>query len=119
MRQVSIAANSSGLSISSEAADVLLRYHWPGNLRELHNALGHAATPTRTPTIMIADLPDTVRNSHSSISPTSARRTLLKDFEREHILRVMAQTSALGQAAATLGINVTTLWRKRRHYGIA
>jgi transcriptional regulator with PAS, ATPase and Fis domain len=119
MRQVSIAANSSGLSISSEAADVLLRYHWPGNLRELHNALGHAATPTRTPTIMIADLPDTVRNSDSGTSPTSARRTLLKDFEREHILRVMAQTSALGQAAATLGINVTTLWRKRRHYGIA
>jgi two-component system, NtrC family, response regulator AlgB len=119
MRQVSVAVNSPGLSISPEAAEMLLHYHWPGNLRELHNALEHAATLTRTPTIMIADLPDTVRNSDSGISLTSARRTRLKDFEREHILRVMAETPTLGQAAATLGINVTTLWRKRRHYGIA
>jgi transcriptional regulator with PAS, ATPase and Fis domain len=42
----------------------------------------------------------------------------LKDFEREHILRVVAESRTLEQAAATLGINVTTLWRKRRRYGI-
>ena len=40
------------------------------------------------------------------------------DFEREQILRALAQSPTLGQAAAALGINVTTLWRKRRHYGI-
>jgi DNA-binding protein Fis len=31
---------------------------------------------------------------------------------------VLADSPTLGKAAATLGINVTTLWRKRRHYGI-
>lgn len=112
---MSVAVNSPGLNISPEVADILLRYHWPGNLRELHNPLEHAAALTRTPTIMIANLLDTVRNFDSGISPTSARRPRLKDFEREHILRVMDETSTLGQAEATLGINVTTLWRKRRH----
>jgi NtrC-family two-component system response regulator AlgB len=44
--------------------------------------------------------------------------TRLKDFEREHILRALAESPTLERAAAMLGINVTTLWRKRRHYGI-
>jgi len=48
----------------------------------------------------------------------AARGTRLKDFEREQILRALAQSPTLGQAAAALGINVMTLWRKRRQYGI-
>jgi len=43
----------------------------------------------------------------------------LKDFEREHILRVLTNSATLVQAAAALGVNVTTLWRKRRHCGIS
>ncbi|MGZ6174667.1 MAG: helix-turn-helix domain-containing protein, partial [Candidatus Binataceae bacterium] len=39
-------------------------------------------------------------------------------IEREHITRVLAQSATLDEAAATLGINVTTLWRKRKRYGV-
>jgi NtrC-family two-component system response regulator AlgB len=49
----------------------------------------------------------------------AAHGTRLRDFEREHIVRVLAESPTLGVAAVTLGINVTTLWRKRRHYGLA
>jgi NtrC-family two-component system response regulator AlgB len=42
----------------------------------------------------------------------------LEEMEREHIRRVLSETATLDEAAATLGINVTTLWRKRKRYGI-
>jgi NtrC-family two-component system response regulator AlgB len=119
LKEVSITPNCPELRLSPEAGEALLRYRWPGNLRELHNALERAATLTRTQTITLDDLPDSVRHPVSEVVVPAVHGTTLKDFEREHILRVLAESSTLEQAAATLGINVTTLWRKRRHYGIA
>jgi transcriptional regulator with PAS, ATPase and Fis domain len=118
LREVSITANCPELSFSPEAAEALRSYRWPGNLRELHNVLERAVTLTRTRTITVDDLPDTVRNPGSGVLANTVHGTRLKDFEREHILRILAESSTLEQAAATLGINVTTLWRKRRQHGI-
>ena len=41
------------------------------------------------------------------------------EIEREHILRVVARSSTLEEAARTLGIESSTLWRKRKRYGDA
>ena len=46
------------------------------------------------------------------------RNVYYPEVEREHIARVLAASATLEEAAETLGINVTTLWRKRRRYGI-
>lgn len=118
LKGMSIVAGRSALSMSPQAAEALVSYRWPGNIRELHNALKRAATLARTDTIAFDDLPDSICHPVSGMSVPGAHGIRLKDFEREHILRVLAGSSTLGQAAATLGINVTTLWRKRRHYGI-
>jgi len=104
--------------LAPDAAEALVNYRWPGNIRELHNALMRAAALARSETITFTDLPDSIRHPVSTMSVPSTPGIRLKDFEREHILRVLAESPTLGQAAATLGINVTTLWRKRRHYGI-
>jgi NtrC-family two-component system response regulator AlgB len=65
------------------------------------------------------DLPDSL---FREIPPTStasgAHPPSLEQVEREHIKRVLAQSATLDEAAATLGINVTTLWRKRKRYGV-
>jgi len=42
----------------------------------------------------------------------------LEQIERHHIEQVLAESATLEQAAARLGIGVTTLWRKRKRYGI-
>jgi NtrC-family two-component system response regulator AlgB len=42
----------------------------------------------------------------------------LEDVEREQIVRVLAESPTLEDAAETLGINVSTLWRKRKRYEI-
>jgi NtrC-family two-component system response regulator AlgB len=119
LRHIPIKAGTSQLSLSQAAAEALLRYGWPGNVRELHNALERAAALARSRIIALADLPDSVRQPVSIGFVPTAHGASLKDFEREHILRVLAESPTLERAAATLGINVTTLWRKRRHYRIA
>lgn len=118
LTRMSSASGRPEFRLSPEAADALVSYRWPGNVRELHNALTRAAELARTETITLDDLPDSVHHRSAPMSAPAARGTRLKDFEREHILRALAESPTLGQAAATLGINVTTLWRKRRHYGI-
>jgi len=119
LKEISNIVGRRELHIAPDAADALINYRWPGNIRELHNALLRAAALARTETIAFADLPDSIRYPVSSMSVPGAHGIRLKDFEREHILRVLADSQTLSQAAATLGINVTTLWRKRRHYGIS
>jgi len=41
----------------------------------------------------------------------------LEDMEQRHVRQVLAESSTLEEAAARLGINVTTLWRKRKRWG--
>ena len=119
LKRMSLATARPDFRLSPDAAAALISYRWPGNLRELHNALKRAADLARTETITLDDLPDSVIHRTAAMSAPAPRGTRLKDFEREQILRALADCPTLGEAAATLGINVTTLWRKRRLYGIA
>lgn len=42
----------------------------------------------------------------------------LEDLEKQHIQHVLTTATTLEEAASTLGINLSTLWRKRRRYGL-
>jgi transcriptional regulator with PAS, ATPase and Fis domain len=119
LQQISIKAGRSPLTLSRDASEALNSYRWPGNVRELRNALEHAATLARSLVVTFDDLPDSIRHPVYGAAIPAPHGKGLKDFEREHISRVLAESSTLEQAAATLGINITTLWRKRRHYGIS
>ncbi len=106
------------MQLAPEAADALKNYHWPGNVRELRNALERAAVLCRSDIITLEDLPDSIfRDVPDSGSRAAGQPVSLEKVEREHIMRVLAQSATLDEAAATLGINVTTLWRKRKRYG--
>jgi len=69
-------------------------------------------------TLTVHDLPEPIRYPAAGAVLGNAHEAKLKDLEREHILHVLAESETLGQAAATLGIAATTLWRKRKQYGI-
>ena len=114
------------MQLAPETADALKNYDWPGNVRELRNALERAAVLCRSDVITPEDLPDSVfretsretsRETPDSGPAAAAQAASLEKIEREHIMRVLAQSATLDEAAATLGINVTTLWRKRKRYG--
>jgi NtrC-family two-component system response regulator AlgB len=104
--------------LSADVAEALVDYRWPGNIRELRNALECAMTLAHTNTIAPDDLPDSVRKAASGGFISNGNGARLKEREREYILRVLAESRTLDEAAAVLGINVTTLWRKRKRWGI-
>jgi NtrC-family two-component system response regulator AlgB len=100
-----------------EAEAALLRHTWPGNVRELRNAVERGMILSRGPLIDVAQLPAQVG------SPPAARLEVggpvtLDALEAEHIRRVLASAASLDAAAATLGIDPSTLYRKRKRYGL-
>jgi NtrC-family two-component system response regulator AlgB len=106
------------LTFSAEAVVALTRYRWPGNARELRNAVERAVILSPGEVITPELLPDEIFRLPRESAATAAAPTSLDELEREHIARVLAESPTLEDAAETLGINVSTLWRKRKRYAI-
>jgi len=114
----SVRNRRSPMGLAPETAAALRNYHWPGNVRELRNAIERAAALSRSDVIVPDGLPDSIFQKAPDTPIGSEQAPSLERVERAHITRVLAQSATLDEAAATLGINVTTLWRKRKRYGI-
>jgi NtrC-family two-component system response regulator AlgB len=106
------------LRFSADTATAMARYRWPGNVRELRNAVERAAILSQTESIGPELLPDAMFREVPESRDASAAPNSLDELEREHIMRVLAESPTLEDAAETLGINVSTLWRKRKRYQI-
>jgi two-component system, NtrC family, response regulator AlgB len=106
------------MRLAPETAAALQNYGWPGNVRELRNAIERAAVLCSRDVINPDDLPDSLFREQGQAPAEAGPKVSLDEVEREHILRVLSQSATLEEAAATLGINVTTLWRRRKRYGI-
>jgi two-component system, NtrC family, response regulator AlgB len=101
--------------LSPAAAAALRAYAWPGNVRELRNALERAVILYPSLTLGVEALPDRIAGS-ASAPPKVGGDFTLDQLEREHIERVVARTATLDDAAAILGIDASTLYRKRKKY---
>ncbi len=106
------------LRLSASARTALHAYAWPGNLRELANALERAAVLARGDEIAGEDLPDRLLTPPAATDAPNVAPQALDDVERRHVERVLAESATLEEAAARLGVNVTTLWRKRKRWGL-
>src|SRR6516164_8870420 len=105
------------LCFSPEAASILSRYHWPGNVRELRNAIERAVVLAGDDMIMPKHLPANVLRGSSDFAMPSAPKNM-EEMKRQLIIRVLAKSPTLQDAAQALGIDVSTLWRKRKRYRI-
>jgi NtrC-family two-component system response regulator AlgB len=107
------------VQLADDARQALLSYRWPGNVRELVNTLERAVVLARGEVIRTEDLPDRlVAPAPAAVASAPAAALSLEELERHHIEQVLADAETLEEAAARLGINPTTLWRKRKRYGI-
>jgi two-component system response regulator HydG len=105
------------VGLSPTAAEKLLSYSWPGNIRELQNAIERAVALTRFEELTVEDLPETIRRyrkSHILIaSENPSELVTLEEVERRYILRVLEATAGnKTKAAAILGVDRRTLYRK-------
>jgi transcriptional regulator with PAS, ATPase and Fis domain len=112
-------------SISPRAWAVLSQYPFPGNVREFAHAVEHAVVLAGGGEIDVEHLPAGIAGGpEGSATPGSASlRSLgsaLKEFEREYLLRALAQAGGKKmKAAEILGISRKNLWEKLRLHGIA
>jgi len=109
---------SKNVRLSGETVEALLAYDYPGNVRELENAIERCVTLSGSDVIGKEELPDTV-----AIRQQAADRLLLSDVaadaEKNHILEVLKTTrGGKTSAAKILGISRKTLWEKMNAYGI-
>jgi len=103
-------------ALSPEAERALLGYPWPGNVRELRNALERAVILASGPVLQPENFPERVA-AHAAGVPALGGDWTVDEIEREHILRVVARAPTAEEAARILGIDASTLWRKRKRYG--
>jgi DNA-binding NtrC family response regulator len=112
-------------AISPRAWAVLSQYHFPGNVREFAHAIEHAVVLANGGEIDVEHLPAGIAGAAegSGNSASGSLRSLnaaLKEFEREYLLRALAQAGGKKmKAAEILGISRKNLWEKLRLHGIA
>jgi two-component system, NtrC family, response regulator AlgB len=101
--------------LSAAAERTLLAYPWPGNVRELRNMVERAVILMPGQVLEPESFPERIAAQPSP--PTLGGDVSLEEIEREHVLRVLARTPSLDDAARVLGIDASTLWRKRKKWG--
>ena len=113
LKKISVTNDKVINNVSSPALDILKHYEWPGNVRQLVNALEHAAITCKSDTIDVSDLPDYV---FQKVEIEKAEHVLEQDKIRS-ALEMFKGNRTL--AAKHLGISRVTLWKRIKDYNIA
>jgi two-component system, NtrC family, response regulator AtoC len=116
MKSLSIRLGRPASSISQEARELLRRYDWPGNARELANAIERALIVSQAGIIDVEDLP--LNQEFGNEKP--GRPGLLAQIEKTAVLESLARNNGDRKAVAEeLGISLRTLQYRLKEYGIA
>jgi formate hydrogenlyase transcriptional activator len=106
-------------TIPSEIMEALIRYPWPGNIRELENVIERAVILSPGPVLRLS-----LRDLKSRVTPghNADRHQTLEEVERNHILMTLKETrwvlSGPSGAATRLGLNRSTLYFRMKKLGI-
>jgi PAS domain S-box-containing protein len=112
----SLKMNKRITSVSPEVMDLFLHYPFPGNIRELENALEHAFVLCQSPQIKLEHLPEElVEKAKERKYSDTAPSTFLEAAEKQALQRALENVGGNRKMAAkNLGISYVTLWRKMR-----
>jgi len=115
--------------LTREALDILVNYHYPGNVRELENAIMRAVVLARDAVLTPADLPPTMRQINDSTASLDSPAMnvgreplpqMLENLEKNAITAALRQTRGVQtQAAQLLGINERNLRYKMDKYSLS
>ena len=104
--------------VRADALDLLVDYEWPGNVRQLENAIERAVILRRAGLLQPRDLPDEILGGAGDVVHSGARS--LEELERGYIVQLLQECRGnQSRVARILGINRRTLHRKLQKYGAA
>jgi NtrC-family two-component system response regulator AlgB len=109
--------------LSPEAMACIQAYDWPGNLRELHNAIERAVILAKHEMLSPEDFPSELRGqrrmgtSDDENVPQVGSLISLEKLEEAHLRKIIERAPSLTEAAEILGIDQATLYRKRKKSG--
>jgi two-component system, NtrC family, response regulator AlgB len=110
--------------VSAAASAAIQAYPWPGNLRELRNAIERAVIMAKGNKISLEDLPAELRGQTAPAAKGNGpplevgSLVSMEKLEEAHLRAVLERTSNLAEAAQVLGIDQATLYRKRKKIGL-
>jgi PAS domain S-box-containing protein len=105
--------------VAKDTLDVLMDYHWPGNVRQLRNAIERACVSAVGDRITFLDLPSTIRDPNGRRKQEANQLGEEEAAERARIVEALRQTGGnRTKAAELLGTSRVTLWKKIGRYRI-
>ncbi len=108
--------------INREALSLFMGYSWPGNVRELGNVIERSVVLAQGNYITSDDLPDKLKKGEQQkerLETSSILKTYLSDYEKNLLLRMYdTHNRNKEETARALGIDLATLYRKFKKYGI-
>lgn len=110
------------IELTPEACDCLIKYSWPGNIRELKNTMEYAFSISNDTYISLEDLPAYITEESNGLSSNLYQIDTIKDFEY-NALRTCIGTYGLSEKGRKkieekLGISRATLYRKLKKYNL-
>ena len=103
--------------LSDASRRLLAAYDWPGNIRELRNALERAVVFSRAEILEPKDFPENIRAAVPGLAGATANLRSLEEIEKEAIAATLEATHyKIGRASEILGISRKTLLEKRKKY---
>ncbi|MDP2039517.1 MAG: sigma-54 dependent transcriptional regulator [Ignavibacteria bacterium] len=104
------------VTITEETKKLLLDYDWPGNVREFETMVKRILVFAKNDTVLPEHLPQEINSFKPK--PVSQGVQKIDELERQHIIDVLKMAPTTKEASRILGISETTLWRKRKLYGL-
>ena len=117
LRQVSRQSGKNDAGISADARQVLQRYVWPGNIRELRNVMERASILAGGGEIQASHLPVELSDA-TAARPFLGGEYSLEEIEAEHIRQILARADSLQDAADLLKVDRKTLLRRRKELNL-
>lgn len=108
------------LIVDTQAMEMLQRYNWPGNIRQLFNAIERAGIMTAGITIKISDLPlEIIKSAEKEVIPSDItrkeiyeRNMTLREMNREYVLYSLSKNDHnITKTAKALGITRATIYK--------
>jgi transcriptional regulator with PAS, ATPase and Fis domain len=113
LKKISHINNKDIRRISPEALDSITNYRWPGNVRQLINALEHSAITCKGDTVEVSDLPEYIFQEKRAAGGKE------QNLDRENMRALLAQFKGNRTLTAKhLGISRVTLWKRLKENGI-